>query len=522
MTRTLRIAFELRNAYRINALLYRLRQLPFLGRLLPPELYGSRGPRRLAAAITGLWELVTLFLWKGLYLWLMVFAAAELIAPGDWTAVLHVYTFLTVIGAAANTYLFDPKRNTYYAIFLLRMDARQYCLAEYGYKMARLVIGSIPLWLYLGLRSGVPWPLCLLAAVAPAGAKALVAASNLRDFARHGKNPDENKLVVPVLLGGAALLALAYVLPALGFVLPPAATGGFLAAALVLGLAAVRPIVTFRLYRPLCQQMLFDAIHVGQPATEAARQRARQRIDLNPAITSRRSGFAYLHELFIRRHRRILWRATLRQAAVLAILGAGFVAAALLSADAAEALGSIPRQALPYFVFLLYFLNRGTGFTQALFFHCDCSLLTYPFCKEPRALLRLFTLRLGSIVRVNLAPAAVLGVALAALLAAGGGTERPAEYAVLLVTPMAISVFFSIHYLALYYLLQPYNAATELRGGTYRLVTSATYFVCVLLMNLRMDTLVFGGLCLAFCALYCAAACVLVYRLAPRTFRIRN
>ena len=85
-----------------------------------------------------------------------------------------------------------------------------------------------------------------------------------------------------------------------------------------------------------------------------------------------------------------------------------------------------------------------------------------------------------------------------------------------------MSVFFSVHYLTIYYLLQPYNAGTEMKSGTYRLVLSITCFVCFFLMQVRMPTLVFGLACIAFCVLYSAVACVLVYRYAPRTFRLRT
>ena len=42
MHKTLRISFALRSAYHVNAILYALRQLPFVRRLLPSSLYGSR------------------------------------------------------------------------------------------------------------------------------------------------------------------------------------------------------------------------------------------------------------------------------------------------------------------------------------------------------------------------------------------------------------------------------------------------------------------------------------------------
>ena len=51
---------------------------------------------------------------------------------------------------------------------------------------------------------------------------------------------------------------------------------------------------------------------------------------------------------------------------------------------------------------------------------------------------------------------------------------------------MSLSVFFSIHYLTAYYLLQPYSAGTEMKSVAYQLVMSATYFVCLFLMQLKL------------------------------------
>ena len=84
-----------------------------------------------------------------------------------------------------------------------------------------------------------------------------------------------------------------------------------------------------------------------------------------------------------------------------------------------------------------------------------------------------------------------------------------------------MSIFFSVHYLTIYYLLQPYTAGAELKSGTYRLVSMATYVVCYILMRVRMSTIVFGLLTIVFCVAYSLIACVLVYRLAPKTFKIR-
>ena len=107
---------------------------------------------------------------------------------------------------------------------------------------------------------------------------------------------------------------------------------------------------------------------------------------------------------------------------------------------------------LPYFVFIMYAINRGTGFTQALFMNCDSSLLTYSFFKKPDMVLKLFRIRLREIIKINLLPALIIGAGLDIILFASGGGEL-LQYAVLFISIICMSVFFSVHYLTLYYCL---------------------------------------------------------------------
>ena len=67
-----------------------------------------------------------------------------------------------------------------------------------------------------------------------------------------------------------------------------------------------------------------------------------------------------------------------------------------------------------------------------------------------------------------------------------------------------------------------WSVERRMKSGTYQLVLSVTYFVCFLMMRLQMPILVFGVACIAFCVVYSILACVLVYRLAPKTFRLRT
>ena len=137
-------------------------------------------------------------------------------------------------------------------------------------------------------------------------------------------------------------------------------------------------------------------------------------------------------------------------------------------------------------------------------------------------ILSLFNLRLRDVILINLMPASVLALGLPLLIWLSGGTDNILVYPIVLLCIMATSAFFSIHYLTCYYLLQPYNEATETKSSTYGVVMGITYLVCFAFIYLRMDPIVFGGVMIIFSVLYAVIARILVYRLAPSTFRLRR
>ncbi|MGI6200027.1 MAG: hypothetical protein ACOYJA_04605 [Christensenellales bacterium] len=522
MLKTLRLSFSLRDAYRVNSILYALKQIPLIQRMLPGALYQSRGLKAFAHVLSGLWEVLSAFLGKALY-YLILLVDAGSLYPGapSGPLMLHMLVFLTAIGAFLNTYLFNPTKDKYYAMILMRMDARAYTLANYGYALVKCALGFLPFALIFGLGRGVPLWLCLLTPLFVVGMKLTVTAISLGRYERTGDPINENRLTKWLWLGVALLLGAAYGLPALGWILPEAASAAIMAAAVGCGALSLRKVLGFGQYRTLYQEVLTQAMQQMDTAGDQARRRSQQFIATDAGITSGRRGFEYLNELFIKRHRRILWKASIRIAAVCLALVMAALAVFWVWPGIAQQVNSMLLVFLPYFVFIMYAVNRGTGFTQALFMNCDHSLLTYSFYKQPRFILKLFQIRLREIIKINLLPAGVIGGGLALLLFASGGTDNPVDYGVLVISILAMSVFFSVHYLTIYYLLQPYNIGTEMKSGTYQMVLSGTYLACFMLMRLQVPILTFGLMTIAFCVLYCVLASLLVYRLAPKTFRLR-
>lgn len=523
MLNTLWISFSLKNTYRVNGILYSLKQVPLLKRLLPATLYQIRGFKIFANVLSVIWELVTIFLFKFIYFATMVCGVGVLYKNAvPSLTFLHILLFLTLVGAYMNTGIFDPTRDKYYAMILLRMNARSYTLVNYGYGLLKIVVGFLPCTLLFGLARGVPLWLCLVIPFCVVGAKLTVAAYSLRDYEKNGNVRNENKLQKFAWLLTALLLVLAYLPPALGFVLPLEASAVLWLIWIPVGLVSLHRVVTFRYYREINQELLSQVVNQMDTIKQAAKTASEKTISADTSITSRKKGFEYLNELFIKRHRKILWRSTLRIAGICALACCAVLVVIAIEPESRGEINQMVMTWLPYFAFIMYLINRGTSFTRALFMNCDHSLLTYSFYKKPGFVLKLFQIRLREIMKINAVPALVIGVGLCLILYASGGTDNLLDYGVLLVSILAMSLFFSIHYLTVYYLLQPYTAGTEIKSGTYRIVMILTYAGCYVLMNLRLPILVFGIACIAFCVVYSIVASALVYKFAPQTFRLRT
>ena len=520
MLNTMLLSFSLKNTYRVNAILHSLKQIPLLKRLLPDTLYRVRGLKIFANVLAALYELLSVFLFKFLYVFCFLFLP-PILQEGRMLpeAFPQIYFFLALLGAFSNTFLFNPTKEKYYAVILMRMNARSYALANYAYDMAKFLVGQLTAMMVLGGLAGVPLWLCALAPLFAAGCKAAVAAYTLHDYEKTGKATSENKLGKLDWVAIGMLLIAAYVPFLLGWFLPQAALVGIFLAGILIGALSLRKVLTFREYRALYQKLLTEGMATLSSAQAAPAAQVKKNISADTGITSKKEGFEFLNELFIRRHQKILWKSSKRIAVVAACIFALLIGLLFfLPKEDRRDMSVLPLTYLPYFTFIMYSINRGTGFTQALFMNCDVSLLTYSFFKQPKMILRLFRIRLREIIKVNLLPAAVIAAGLCLILALSGGTDNPVNYLVLIVSILCLSVFFSVHYLTIYYLLQPYNAGTEMKNGTYRLVLMATYLICFILMQLRLPTLLFGGAVILFCAANRAIPAVLVYRPAPKTF----
>lgn len=525
MRNTLRISFSLKNTYRVNSILYAIKQMPILKKVLPDSLYRMAGFKIAGNIISWIWEIMSSIFFKAVYFGILV-GGTFLIgmtnkASSFGDVFMHLFLFGTIIGVMSNTYMLSTHRTKYYAIMLLNVDAKKYNVIHYIYQIIKLTICYVIAFVILYFTAKIPLWLCLIAVLFTVGIKTAIVGYMFSAFEKgksvNGTNPFD-KLTFPLVILSAFL---GVFFPVIGYPLPNIALAGIMAAFTILGIFGLIKICKFNQYREISRQTLMNAENAKAASKNAVVTNTNKVISTDTTIKSNKKGFEYLNELFIKRHRKILWKPVLIITAAAFVLFAAANITTLYFSFLAEKLNGMLLNTLPYFLFLMYAINRGMSYTRALFNNCDHSLLTYSVYKKPKNILKLFTIRLRGIVKMNLLPGAIIGLGLSTLLYTTGGTDTPLNYAILLLTPMAMSVFFSVHNLTIYYLLQPYNKSTEIKSGTYTVIMTLTYVVCYGFMNIELPTLYFGLGVVGFSIVYCLVACLLVYKKAPDTFRIR-
>ena len=524
MLKTFITSFKLQNTYRTNSIIYSIKQLPIIKRILPNSLYKNKELKIFANIISFIWEIVSIFIGKIIYIAAMIFAPLSWYNGSESDIFLHLFTFLTLAGGVLNTYMLNPTKDKYYAIILMNMNAREYGLSNYYYQLIKLVIGFFPFTILFGAILGVPlWGQILLPFFVLA-VKLIVMNYTIYKFKKTNRATSENLPTKFVWSFVGVCLLIAYGLPAINVTINSTIFLCVSIITILLGIYSFVKIHNFRDYRKMYKQILTKSnVYMQDKAngTEAMKDNSLKQIELDTKYTSNKTGFAYFHDLFVKRHKKILTEAVKKQSVVILVIITAMIIGISVNDTFKTKTNEILLVYLPYFVFIMYCINRSSSVTQAMFMNCDHSMLTYRIYRTPKVILGIFKERLKTLITINLMPAVLIGGGLALLLYLSGGTDNPLNYAILFVSIIAMSIFFSVHYLVMYYLLQPYNVSTEMKSSTYKVVQGLTYIVSWYMIQIKMPIFGFGIATIVFCIAYSIISLFLAYKYAPKTFKLR-
>ena len=113
----------------------------------------------------------------------------------------------------------------------------------------------------------------------------------------------------------------------------------------------------------------------------------------------------------------------------------------------------------------------------------------------------------------------ILGVLLSlVLILAKGDIVR---FIPIFISIITLSCFFSIHYLFLYYIIQPYTSQLTVKSPIYKIASFIVYIAAYSCLQVETQSIWFTLTVILVTVIYALIALTLVYKFAPKNFKLK-
>lgn len=513
-------SLEIDIVYAVNSLIYSLRNLPILKDLLTDDAYDSKVLKIVIGIIGIILSTSRAILFKAFY-YFVIYSICKTMCQNNYVnATIHLYFLLTILGMFINNKLLNTSKKKYFSIILFNMDATKFYKANIFWNtIVNFTLNSICLFIlakFLSLQLIYPITLLLFTTFIRFIGESL----NIMFYKKYDYMWYSNTTLYFTIL--LIILGLS-LLPIINVTIPFKIIELVTIFTIIIGTLSLIYLFNIKDYK-LMYKRLNNKVNVMDSDNEKAYLKQamvevkKKDIELDFKKIKGKKGFDLFNTIFFERHKEILLRSAKKYALIIGIIYIILIFICYTNNIYLKQISNFLNNRLAIFVFVMYFVNRGAIITQAMFFNCDHAMLSYNFYREPKTLLGLFKKRLITVIKVNLLPAITIDIGNAIIL--GLNNTSILTIMCMIIFIICLSIFFSTHYLVIYYLLQPYNKNMEMRKISYSITTLLTYIVCYQMFSLVLNINILSIFGIMFSCLYIIISLVLVYKIAPQTFKL--
>ena len=574
--KTLTKVIHLRSIIGYNGMVFALKKTPLIGKLLPDRLYSTRFLKVIFWIFHIIVEAFKLFIGKifslgiiylislGLKTAYMEYEQAAGVTETNLFAsfVLFLFLIYALCGIVLRRPMFKCTPEKEYLVFMLRMNARKLDNTLFIYDLAKLVIGYLiagiiaalcgaPFWLWLGIP--------VLAVFIRLFGTGLQAFSFRMKNKRH--KPMRSSFIGWIICLTLIIFAAPFVLiiVANGYYVPLPVLFVVSALLIVLGIFGFKELNRFD--SNLHRRALRDNIvrdEISEYKSKQDTTRSFKKIKVKGTVKGDKQGFEYLNALFVKRHSRMLYyKPVVFTVMILVIIGLAvfaYVYGYYRSFGLDSSLNMFGRNLLnlilfghyedtlmpyeedsafmffrwlvqyhlPAMLLLLTAADNSFKSTQAMYINCDNSLMTFSFFKQREKIIKLYDIRLKQLIKVNIAPAVACGFGTNLILFYTGGQDYPFQYLVTILVSVFMSIGYAVIWLSLYYLFQPFTTSVKVKSGIYTGVSVIIWVILSIIIWIPVHSLILAGILLVHTALFVFLMRKLVYKYAPKTWKVKS
>lgn len=515
---------EIDIAYSVNSFIYVLRKLPILKDLFTNDIYDNLLLKKIVGIVGLIISMARAFAFKLLYFFIIYFVSSKLFSNIKTESFFHMYFFLTILGMFINNRLLNTSKKKYFSLIIFNIDDSLYLKTDIIHSIIKsIILNSIVIYIFI---STIDIPnkiiITLLLTIFTVCIRLIGEVLNIIFYNKYNYIWYNNTPMYFTILLSIILISL---LPYFGIFIPLHIIKIIIIIIIPLGIISFIYLMNIKNYKYIYKQIshninVMDSQNEKGYIKQSLIEVKEKDKEINTKIIENKTGYNLFNTIFFERHKEILLRSAKKYSLVLMIIYIGLIYLMVRYSNYNNSIAELLNLKLSIFIIIMFFINRGSIITQAMFFNCDHAMLRYNFYRKPKVILELFKRRLLTVVKVNMLPALVIGIGNIILLFI---SRNHYSYLMIITTFLFIiclSIFFSVHYLVLYYLIQPFNKDMQIKKVSYSIITLMTYVICYKFSGLILSSLVLSIFGILFVIIYITISLILVYKIAPRTFKI--
>lgn len=539
---TLRIILSIRNTININVILHGIRSIPLIGKHIPEDIYAIRPVKIIVLIFSVFGEILRAFFLK-LMLFVVLFFASLAISSMNLFSQRSIFLYGFVAISIMSMFWYDcfhVSTDTEYAVFMMGMDAKEYVKAIAFYNAFNTVIGYTFFAIPTAILAGVPWYIALLMPVSGVGIRAITLGVEMAMYSlrveggkktlkRNGRpisiegNMILNILIICTVFVGSLFLMFIVLNDNFFWILV-----GLIALPVLLlipGLLLIKKF-PYNLYRSaLFAEKVIGEIYKEQSKKEVYGKRD-IKVNMSTSVDSKYSGYAFLNELFFKRHKKILWG---REIWNVIVVAAFIILSSILLCYEINNMEDLSKSVVRFliaghptiYIFILMIINSGEYACRAMYANCDSSMLKFSFYRTRESIAKMYRLRLISIFKLNLIPALMLAVYNVVVLALTGWESYFGQCILNIFLILIFTLYFCVRHTTYYYILQPYNADLKLKSKVYATLNFFLGMIGFIVAIIPIPAWVLAIAALVIIIPYMLIAYMLVKNWGPKTFIIK-
>lgn len=513
MIRSLYYSLKIDTYYAVNSFIYFIKKLPIFNDLVTEDTYKSSLLKNVIGVIGLILSLGRAVLFKFLYYFVVVLLAN--VISKNSMSFYHVLFFFSLLGLFINNKLLNVSMKKYLCIILFNIDSKKYLLSNLYFSLIiNSIINSICLFTF-----GPNNTLNIIFVILLLLFRIIGEAFNINYYKRHEDFWYNNYLLYFSILIPLFLCSFS---PFIGLIINKDIVMISLIISSIISIISFVYIISINNYKTLYKRIntISNVLNNKDDTRISNVVDVRNKdIKIDESILKNKKGYDYFNTIFFERHRSILLSSSKNYSLVILAVYVLFIILCISSKDISNSINNFFNTRMSWFVLIMYFINRGSIVTQAMFYNCDHAMLKYNFYRDPKVIVGLFKMRLKTLIRVNILPSLVMSIGNLILLYLTKDTNI-LNYIGSFLFVNILSIFFSVHYLVVYYLLQPYDSNMQIKKASYSVVNLVVYFVCYTISDLVIPSVTFSLIGLLFSIIYIVVGLKLVEKYAPVTFKI--